>query len=122
MAHPEGPWQQPVFDHCRHLKFAWTVLSELPADEASSVVANEIRSFADVHSPGRYHDTLTQFWIRLVDHTRSVGEGSVEFSAHLDRFPLLLDRDAPKKHYSGELLGSDRARSGYVEPDLRPMP
>ena len=111
MAHPEGPWQQPVFDHRQHLKFAWTVLSESRAEDTSMLIADEIRSFADVHAPGRYHQTLTQFWIRLVNHTRTVGDRSVDFSAHLTRFPLLLDKNTPKKHYSGELLWSERARA-----------
>jgi hypothetical protein len=45
------------------------VLSELPADQASTVVADEIRSSPDVHFPGRYYDTITlwRVWGGVVD-------------------------------------------------------
>lgn len=122
MTHPEGPWEQPVFDHRQHIKFAWTVLGELPIESATTVVADEIRAFAEINAPGRYHETLTRFWVNLVAHTRSVEDGGSDFSTQLARHPVLLDKHAPEKHYSGALLGSPQARSTFIEPDLRPMP
>jgi hypothetical protein len=105
------------------VKFAWTVLGELPAEAAMKAVADEIRAFADIHAPGRYHDTLTRFWVDLVGHTRSVeGGGARDFKDHLARYPVLLDKRAPEKHYSAELLGSPEARLAFVDPDIRSMP
>lgn len=121
MPHPEGPWMQSVFDHRQHVKFAWTVLAESP-QSAPSVVADEIRGFADVHAPGRYHETITQFWVKLVAHTRVAGPKDADFQTHLTRYPVLLDKDALRRHYSSAALGSPRARSVFVEPDLVPMP
>ena len=72
MAHPEGPWRQSAFDHRQHVKFAWTVLGELSVEAARKTVADEIRAFADIHAAGRFHNTLTRFWVDLVAHTRSV--------------------------------------------------
>jgi hypothetical protein len=111
-----------VFDHRQHIKFAWTVLGELPIESATTVVADEIRAFAEINAPGRYHETLTRFWVNLVAHTRSVEDGGSDFSTQLARHPVLLDKHAPEKHYSGALLGSPQARSTFIEPDLRPMP
>jgi hypothetical protein len=122
MGHPEGPWEQSVFDHRQHLKFAWTVCGELPVEAAKTVVAGEIRAFADVYAPGRYHETMTRSWVELVAHTRSSDVSGTEFSDHLVRYPVLLDKGAPQKHYSPALLSSPEARSAFVEPDLRPMP
>jgi hypothetical protein len=111
-----------VFDHRQHVKFAWAVLSELPDEEAATFVAGEIREFADKNAPGRYHETLTRFWVKLVAHTRSVAEESTDFDAHVGDFAVLLDKSAPSKHYSEALLHSAQARSTFVEPDLRPVP
>jgi hypothetical protein len=122
MSHPEGPWQQPVFDHRQHVKFAWAVLGERPVEDAATAISGEIREFADVNAPGRYHETLTRFWVELVAHTRAVGGEINEFAAHLSRFPVLMDKSAPRKHYSEQLLFSPEARSNFVEPDLRPLP
>ena len=122
MTHPEGPWEQPVFGHRQHLKFAWTVLGELPVGAAATAVADEIRAFSDVNAPGRYHETLTRFWVKLIANTRSKEDGGRDCSAHMERYPVLLDRHAAEKHYSGALLSSPRARSTFIEPDLRPMP
>jgi hypothetical protein len=121
MSHPEGPWRQSVFDHRQHVKFAFTVLGESGAS-APSIVADEIKRFAALHAPGRYHETITQFWVTLVAHTREVAEQSSDFDSHVARFPVLLDKSALTRHYSGSALGSDDARSIFVEPDLLPLP
>ncbi len=111
-----------MFDHRQHVKFAWVVLGELPLEEAAKIIADEIREFADSNAPGRYHETLTHFWVRLVDHTRSVTGDSTDFDAHVGDFAVLMDKSAPRKHYSEALLNSPRARSTFVDPDLRPVP
>lgn len=121
MPDPQGPWRQQVFDHRQHVKFAWTVLGESPGS-APSIVADEIMRFAAVHAPGRYHETITQFWVKLVAHTRAAaGEGG-DFDAHLARYPVLLDKSALGRHYSSAVLGDPRARSTFVDPDLTPLP
>ena len=121
MAHPEGPWRQSAFDHRQHVKFAWTVLAESP-DSSPSIIADEIRRFADVHAPGRYHETITQFWVRLVAHTRAAAGEATDFQTHVTRYPILLDKTALTKHYSSGALGAAGARSVFVEPDLVPLP
>ena len=121
MSHPEGPWQQSVFDHRQHVKFAWTVLGETP-ESAPSLIADEISRFADVHAPGLYHETITQFWVKLVAHTRAADGEGTDFDGHVSRYPLLLDKNALRKHYSSAALNAPGARSAFVEPDLLAMP
>jgi hypothetical protein len=121
MLEDEGPFRAVPFDHRQHVKFAWTALCEHPVGEAEDLVADEISRFAAVHAPGKYHDTLTRFWVRLVAHTRSV-DGGDDFDAHMSRFPVLADRRAPWRHYAESTLAAPAARNGFVEPDLRPMP
>lgn len=122
MAHEEGPFNRQPFNHRQHVKFAWTVLEELSLPEATEVVSSEIREFAALNAPGKYHETLTQFWVRLVAHTRAQRDVNEEFGAHLDRFPILMDSGAQRYHYSSALLMSTLARNEFVEPDLIPLP
>ena len=113
MAHPEGPWRQSAFDHRQHVKFAWTVLAESP-DSGPSIIADEIRRFADVHAPGRYHETITQFWVRLMAHTRAAAGQDTDFQTHVTRYPILLDKTAltnTTRAVPSALPGPDRCSS-----------
>ncbi len=96
MAHPEGPWEQSLFDHRQHLKFAWTLLGELPVEAATTVVADEIRAFADVHAPGRYHETLTRFWVKLVAHSVPRWTATATFQAFSPTFPCCSTSTLPR--------------------------
>jgi hypothetical protein len=122
MPHPEGPFAQSRFDHRQHLRFAWTVLSELPPEEAGRYVATEIHDFAQAHAPGKYHEPLTQFWVTLVQHTRSLALGATGFGSHLERFPMLLNSSLVRRHYSAALLASELAKEKFVAPDLAALP
>ena len=113
---------QSRFDHRQHLRFAWTVLGELPPEEAVRFVATEIHDFADAHAPGKYHETLTQFWVSVVEHTRSVGVGASEFEDHLERFPMLLNSSLARQHYSATVLASETAKETFLPPDLAALP
>ncbi len=121
MHHAEGPFLKDRFDHRQHVKFAWAVLSEHGTDVAERIIADEIRGFADINAPGRYHETLTRFWVQVVAHTRALGDGD-DFDTHVEQFPILMEKRAPWKHYSADLLGSSAARAEYVMPDLHPLP
>lgn len=122
MAHREGPFNRHPFDHRQHVKFAWSVLHEAPEAEAMEIVRSEISEFARLHAPGKYHETLTQFWVRLVAHTREHAVADDEFDEHLERFPILTNKNAQDHHFSTDVLWSHRARTSWVEPDLLPMP
>jgi hypothetical protein len=121
MPHAEGPFLKDRFDHRQHLKFAWTVLGEHGTEVGERIIADEIRSFAEINAPGLYHETLTRFWVRVVAHTRANGEFD-DFDSHVEHFPILMDKRAPWQHYSAELLDSSSARVQYLMPDLRPIP
>jgi len=111
------------FRHRGHLRLAWLVLSRHRRDEAESIVAREIRQFAVANgASGRYHDTLTRFWVRLVGHAMENAHEVGSIDGLLARFPFLLDKSLPYRHWRGETFNSDRARAGWVEPDLVPLP
>ena len=111
------------FRHRGHLRLAWLVLSRHRKDDAEQIVAREIQRLAAASgSPNRYHDTLTRFWVRLVGHAMEHAQGARSIDELLARFPLLLDKTLPYRHWRGETFSSDQARAGWVEPDLAPLP
>src|SRR5439155_1741835 len=63
----DGNLSGEEFRHRGHLRLAWLVLSKHSRIEAESMVAREIRRFAVANgASNRYHDTLTRFWVRVM--------------------------------------------------------
>jgi hypothetical protein len=111
------------FRHRDNLRLAWLVLSRHRRDEAEIIVAREIWRFAVANGASRrYHDTLTRFWVRLVGHAMENAPKTGSVDDLLARFPFLLDKSLPYRHWRGETLNSDQARAGWIEPDLLPVP
>jgi hypothetical protein len=110
------------FHHRDHLRLAWIQIQRLGLERASDTVARAIRRFAARHGHAdRYHETMTRFWVRVVDmginrHT------TLGFDGLLAAEPHLLDKNLPYRHWSRERMGSDEARRHWVEPDTRPIP
>jgi hypothetical protein len=121
------------FPHASHLRVAWVYLEECASvDEAGARMAATLRRFAaSVGKPGKYHETITVFWIRALaaarlDVSASVRAGGrapapvkIMFADVLDRHPELLDKDLLLAYYSPQRLASDEARSTWLEPDRR---
>ena len=119
----EGALTGDEFRHRGHLRLAWLVLSRHPRDEAEQIVASEIRRFAVANgASNRYHDTLTRFWVRLLSHAMENAPEARSIDELLIVFPFLLDKTLPYRHWRGETFNSDPARTGWVEPDLVPLP
>ena len=119
----QGSLPGEEFRHRGHLRLAWLVLSRHPKDEAAGLVAREIQRFAVANgASNRYHDTLTRFWVGLLGHAMENAPEAQSIDELLARFPFLLDKTLPSRHWRGETFNSDQARVGWVEPDLVPMP
>ena len=111
------------FDHRAHLRLGWIYLRQGPAGEAAERMAATLRHFAVRHgASGKYHETLTRLWMRLVAAARARVPDAASFDALLAAHPALLERDLPLRYYSRERLFGDAARAALVEPDLRPLP
>jgi hypothetical protein len=104
-----GTLPKPLMDHSAHLRLALIFRGE--PERAREVLLKYIER---VGAQVKYNETLTWFWLRAVN-------------AHEGDLPELLrsqlaDTNLPMRHWSPELLWSDAARAGWVEPDLRPLP
>jgi hypothetical protein len=111
------------FGHRQHLQLAWLTLGRCDLEPATELVGSTIRAFAEAHGADRkYHQTLTEFWVRLVDHCRRARPDLADFDAFLAAFPLLLEPGLAGRHWSDEALWNEQARAVWCEPDLRPLP
>ena len=110
------------FDHLDHLRVAFAYARRGGIEHAVARAREGLRRFAAAHGePGRYHETLTTAWARVVAHY-ALQAGDDDFDAFLAAHPRLLERDLLSAHYSRARLFSAAARAGFVEPDRLAQP
>lgn len=109
------------FGHPEHLRLAWLQHDRMGPEVGGEATAATLRQLDAVHGGGKYHETVTRFWLGLVWHARRrFGGGS--FESVLAEHPQLLDAATLSHHYSPQLLASAEARRRAVAPDLEPVP
>lgn len=119
----EGSLSLRHFHHCDHLRVAWLMVRRMDAASAVQTIAVGLRRLTAAHGHEMmYHDTLTQFWVRLVAHMAQVRADIVAFDVFLAAFPQALDTHLPSRHWRHETLWGPAARQAWVEPDLLALP
>jgi hypothetical protein len=114
----------PEFTHAAHIAVALAYLEELSQNRALDRMRDQIKAFAARHGvAGLYHETLTAFWMRLLDHVAS----AIDPALPLWRRINLIVEDWTKRrpveaHYSREVITSHAAREKWVSPDRLPIP
>ncbi|HLW96060.1 MAG TPA: hypothetical protein VKS25_11845 [Solirubrobacteraceae bacterium] len=110
------------FGHAQHLELAWTCLRSSPFEQAAARVDAAIRRFAVLHGASdRFHGTITRAWLRVVE-IHMTERRAASFDDFIAAYPALLNKDLLARHYSAELLSSEQARVGWVDPDVRAFP
>ena len=77
------------------------------------------RLTAQLGIPGKYHETISWFFMLLIAERRSIQETDDWYSFcrnHADLFAR-GDDNILNRYYSSELLRSDRARRSFMLPD-----
>ena len=106
------------FHHAEHLRLGWLLLSKMDWVSASVHAARAIRRLtAHYGLESRYHETITQAWMRLLA-SHDERDFSEFLTLHGDRATF----DLLRKHWRRETLMSDHARAHWVEPDLESLP
>ena len=110
------------FSHRDHLAVAVWYL-RLDQRRAADLMRKSLHRFLDHYDcRGNYHETLTIFWIEVVSRaleTMAPGQSLLEVTnAVVGR---LGDSRLAFEFYSKELVASDAAKQGWVEPDLKPL-
>lgn len=112
------------FNHREHLLVALCYLLRMDDADALAHLRARIGRYAAAHgvNPSLYHETITVFWLRRVRASlerAGAGLGLAEMvnavAAGCGGSRLIFD------YYSKELIDSEAARRGWVEPDLRPL-
>jgi hypothetical protein len=123
------------FTHVAHIAVAVSYLAELRPDQALQRMREKIRAFAAHHGVSNlYHETLTVFWLRLLDHVArtydvdpsrrsKVAKADLPLWQRINSIVARWGTSAPvQAHYSRELITSKAARSDWIPPDLLPLP
>jgi len=120
---PQGEWT-----HRAHLTVALWYASHHGPAEALERMRSGILRLNRAHgvpttSTRGYHETITRFYMRVVTHHVRAEPARGDWAERANHaYQRLGARDLPLRHYSEARLKSVAARTGWVEPDLRPLP
>lgn len=116
-----GPTGQ--FRHRQHVNLAFVAVRRYGMPTAATRICGWIRHIAAYErAPQKYHHTVSWAWMEIVAHHVETDPECADFDAFAERHPALLDKRLLSRHYRSSTLASRPARSGWVEPDLRPFP
>jgi hypothetical protein len=111
-----------AFHHREHVRLTWIYVRRYGETAALARLEDGLKRYAAHNgAAGKFHYTITRAWLRLVASAAGQ-QPSACFDELVARRPELLDKSTLGRHYSGGVLGTDRARLGFVEPDLEPLP
>lgn len=119
---PRGEWT-----HRAHLTVALWYLAHCSGREATARIRNGIKRYnaavgVQTTKNGGYHETITLFWICAISKYLLFADAGCSLlelvNGMISRFG---DGRLPFDYYSRELLMSWRARTSWVEPDLKAL-
>ena len=113
-----GSVDADAFDHEAHIYVAWLYLQRYAPHEAIGRFTDALKRLTrQLGIPGKYHDTISWFFLLLIEERR---DGSGDWFAFRRNNNDLFARDSNilSRDYSRDLLTSDRARQSFVLPDL----
>ncbi|KAI9249753.1 flavin reductase like domain-containing protein [Phascolomyces articulosus] len=119
-----------LWTHRAHVRMAWNYLRELGKEKATPVIKDAIRRHFEMNPTKQleYHETITSFYIHLVDLALQQQKQSTmvkdedDFFEFMEQFPVLTNRRYIHKFYSPQILKSSKARQHFILPDIEPLP
>lgn len=119
-AFESGTLDVETFDHQAHIYIAWLYLDRYPVLQAAHRYAESLKRLTtQLGIPGKYHETITWFFMFLIDERRrySGGKDWLAFRRSNDDLFARGDQNILNRYYRGETLGSEGARRSFVLPD-----
>ena len=112
------------FTHAAHIAVAVSYLARYLPDEAFHRMRENVRTFAAHHgATGLYHETLTTFWMRLLEHVLANEDPNVPLWQRINKIVAVWTTRRPiDAHYAPETINSAQARAEWVAPDRLPLP
>lgn len=111
------------FVHARHLTVACWYFLRYDAATAGERMRAGLRKFIRHHGKNGYHETITGFWLRMVERevrgARDGDEGEADFVTHVNGIVERLGhKDLIYRYYSRERVGSAEAKAAWVDGDV----
>lgn len=107
------------FTHSRHLTVGCWYLSTMSADEALSRMRTHLQNFSAHHGKHGYHETITRFWINLLDGALRRQREDVPVLSRVNAVVALYPKEVLFDYYTRDRVMSDTAKREWVAPDLR---
>ena len=120
-------WPSQRWNHRAHVKVAYLYLTSHPFEIALEKMRAGVKAYNAANNvpegPDRgYHETVTQAWIRVVHAAIGESDPFANADAFCDAHPHLLEKKLLLQFYSRSHILSPKAKAGFVEPDLAPLP
>jgi hypothetical protein len=111
------------FRHWAHMAVALSYLEAESLDQALARMRRSLLHFSHTHNVNVYHETVTQFWMKLLHHLATTHYRGLPLWRRIN---LIVQRwtvaDPVAAHYSREVICSHAAREAWVAPDRLPLP
>jgi len=109
------------FDHEAHVFVAWRLLGETSLRDALERYSAALRRVtAALGVPGKYHETITWFFVLLIAERRNGCEDDWAAFAAANADLIRAPGGLLSRYYSAARLGSDAARQAFLLPDRAP--
>jgi hypothetical protein len=110
------------FGHREHVQLTWLAVRRCGTAGAVELISAGIQRTARyAGAPRKFNATVSRAWVELTAyHMAEAPEES--FEELLGRNPGLMDKRLLTRFYHSRTLASPAARTGWVEPDLHPLP
>jgi hypothetical protein len=111
------------FKHYQHLAVALWYVAHLPFAAASEKMRSGIQRLASAYGKTGYHETITVFWLAMVRAFWAHASADESVAVAANRLISECEnKNLIYEYYSPERLNSVAAKTGWVEPDLQPLP
>lgn len=111
------------FEHCAHIAVALNYLDQASLDDATVRMRETLKNFTHHHGVNVYHETVTCFWMKLLDHLATKHYRDMPLWRRIN---LIVERwaltDPVTAHYSRDVIKSRAARESWIDPDRLPLP
>jgi hypothetical protein len=110
------------FTHARHITVACWYLATLPYEAALARMRSGLQRFIQHHGKDGYHETITRFWMILLDQALRTAPEEWGLTARLAHVVAQYpDKNVLFRYYTRERVLSEEARKGWIEPDLQTL-
>ena len=118
-----GDLNPSLFNHEAHLRWGWILLKENRLEEAVKKACIQLQKYTEnLGVSDKYNETVTVAAIRAIHHFRLRSE-KASFDDFILEFPKLKSsfKELMGFHYSLDIFNEQKAKDGYIEPDLLPF-